>query len=76
MRLGVKAVYASVISKSALAVLQDGGIYAEYGSLVENIINRQGDGICPFEAAVLDVWDGETAYKEIRRKMNELGIFL
>ncbi len=76
VRLGVKAVYASVISRSALAVLQENGIYAEYDSLAENIINRQGDGICPFEAAVLNVRDGEAAYKEIRRKMDELGIFL
>lgn len=76
VRLGAKAVYASVISKSALEVLRENGICVEYGSLAENIINRQGDGICPFEAAVLEVRDSEAAYREIRRKMDELGIFL
>ena len=70
--LGVKSVYAHVISKSAMQVLIENHIATEYGELVENIINRQGDGICPFEAAVLDVTEPVTAYKTIRRKMSEL----
>ncbi len=72
--LGVKAVYAGIISKSALAVLENAGIYAEYGTLVENIINRAGDGICPFEQAVLDIHKPEDAYRAIRKKMEEMNI--
>jgi hypothetical protein len=51
--LGVKAVYASVISEGALDVLTKNGIDTQYGCVVEHIINRAGDGICPFEQAVL-----------------------
>ena len=47
VRLGVKAVYATVISKSAWQVLQTHEIPVECGQIVENIINRKGDGICP-----------------------------
>ena len=47
--LGVKAVYARVMSKSARQVLLDSGIHAEQETLVEYIINRAGDGICPVE---------------------------
>ena len=72
--LGVKAVYSAVISKGALQVLQKAGIQAEYDTLVENIINRQGTGICPFEAAVAGIHDRDDAYRAIRRKMDELGI--
>lgn len=72
--LGVKAVYACVISKSALQVLTEHHVAAEYDELVENIINRQGDGICPFEAAVLDVTQPSAAYETIRRKMSEMNI--
>lgn len=74
--LGVKAVYAKVMSKAAFQVLQENGIAAEYGELVEHIINRNGDGICPFEAAVLDISSPTDAYKTIRDKMRELNITL
>lgn len=74
--LGVKAVYAAVISQSALAVLAAGGIEAQYGELVPNIINRRGDGICPFEEAVLHICDAPAAYRAIRSKMQELNITL
>lgn len=74
--LGVKEVYAYVMSKSALEVLEAAGIYAQYGKLVEYIINRKGDGICPFEAAVLDIQTAESARIAIRKKMEELKISL
>ncbi len=74
--LGVRAVYADVMSTSALEVLQGAGIDTEYGTLVAHIINRTGDGICPFEAAVLDVRCAQNAYGVIRAKMDELHIIL
>ena len=72
--LGIKSVYANVISKPALSVFESHNISAEYGTLAENIINRQGDGICPFELAVLDTTEPDTAYKKIRQKMAEMNI--
>lgn len=72
--LNVKEVYAHIMSKSALKVLEDAGIHAQYGELVEYIINRKGDGICPFEAAVLDIETAQSARTAILRKMEELNI--
>lgn len=74
--LGVKAVYAAVISQGALEVLAESGIQAQYGQLVSHIINRKGDGICPFEEAVLHIQDAPSAYLAIRGKMEELNITL
>lgn len=73
---GVKAVYAHVISRSALQVLTEHHIETEYRTRVDHIINRQGNGICPFEAAVLDVVAPDAAYKTIRKKMKEMNITL
>ncbi len=70
----VHSVYANVISRPALTVLKNNGIEAEYGVLVENIINRNGDGICPFESTVIDVTDKEEAYQRILDKMSEMNI--
>ncbi len=46
---GIKQVHADVMSEPALALLQDHGIIAEYGQLVDHIINRAGTDWCPME---------------------------
>lgn len=74
--LGVTEVYAHVMSKAALDVLQKAGIHAKYGELTEYIINRKGDGICPFEEAVLEIETAEAARIAIRNKMVEMNISL
>ncbi len=74
--LGVKEVYALVISKSAFEVLTEQGIIVQYDSLVDCIINRKGDGICPFEEAVMNTCDRFESYDLIRKKMDEMGISL
>lgn len=70
--LGVSQVYAHVMSRPAAQVLEQNGITAHWGSLVEGIINRRGTGPCPFEAAVMDIRDSEEALAAIRRKMTQL----
>lgn len=72
--LGVQGVYAQVISKPALQVLNRYGIYTGYETLVDAIINRQGNGICPFEQAVLKIDRPTAAYEAIRQKMQEMNI--
>lgn len=74
--LKVQALYAKVISEPAIAVLQAHGITVSYESLVPNIINRRGDGICPFEEAVMGIEDPEAAYAAILKKMDALQINL
>ena len=70
--LGVRELYAQVISKPALELLEENGVSVSYGMLADNIINRRGDGICPFEAAVLNITDPKDAYKAITEKMQEM----
>jgi len=72
--LGVRAVYAHVISRSALDILRRFRIEARYGTVVDHIINRKGDGICPFEATVLQIQDPTSAFTAILQKMQEMNI--
>jgi len=72
--LGVKAVHAGVMSGAAAEVLRENGITVTQDKLVENIINRSGDGICPFEAAVWDIHTPEEALIAIRKKMEQMHI--
>ena len=70
--LGVTAVHANVMSRPAAQVLQENGIAAHWGTLVEGIINRRGTGPCPFEAAVMDIQNSDEALTAIRRKMEQM----
>ena len=72
--LGIRELYAYVISKPALHLLTEKGISVSYGALVDNIINRQGNGICPFEEAVINISDPNEAYDAIIKKMKKMNI--
>ena len=74
--LGVRAVHAGVMSGAAAEVLRENGIAVTQDTLVENIINRAGDGICPFEAAVWDIHTPDEALIAIRIKMEQMNITL
>lgn len=74
--LRVREVYAQIISRSAAEVLRKYGIGVACEKTVPNIINRKGDGICPFEAAVMEIDDPDRAYDAIREKMREMNITL
>lgn len=70
--LGVKEVYAHVMSRPAAEVLAAHSITAHPGKLVDGIINRRGDGPCPFEAAVLEITEPTAALEAIRAKRIQL----
>ncbi len=72
VRLGVAALYAGVLSNSALSVLTEHHIPVVYDTLAEYIINRSGDGMCPFEEAVWKISDPERAYEIICEKLRGL----
>lgn len=52
---GARGIYAQVMTRSAAELLQRAGIAAQWGSLVETIVNRKGDGPCPMEIAVREL---------------------
>ena len=70
--LGVKEVYARIMSRPAAEVLQSHGIAVSADTLVDGIINRQGTGPCPFEAAVLNIHTAPEALTAIRAKMAQM----
>lgn len=63
---GASSVHADVMSQPALGLLQAHGIKAEYGQLVDHIINRTGDGWCPMELLSRDEDDPATIIQKIQ----------
>ncbi len=69
----VKAIHVDVISIPALKLLENAHIEVEYASLVPNIINRSGTGICPVEKLCSDCRTAEECLpliKEFATKNN------
>ena len=70
--LGVKAVYAGIISQPAKAVLESAGIELSFGAEVNAIRNRTNTGPCPMESAVWDISGHEDARQAILATLKKL----
>lgn len=70
--LGVKEVYARVMSKAAVKLLLRHSIAILWDEQVDFIQNRQGDGPCPMEQAVWELDDPHEGLAAIRKKLAEL----
>ena len=70
--LGVRSLWANVISESAEALLRANGIDVFYAERVPYIINRRGDGRCPIECAVEGASSSEEAYSLIKEALRAL----
>ena len=69
--LGVRALWANIVSQAALQVLKEHQIEVFYGKVVPHIINRNGDGLCPIESAVMHARTSYEAHELIMKKLTE-----
>ena len=72
IKCGIKAVFAKTLSEAAQAVLEKYGVFYEYETLTERIINRTGTDVCPMEKTVLQTDDPDEAYELLKRKLEEM----
>jgi len=70
--LGIKAVWANVISEIGIKILKENNIHVSFNECVPHIINRKGDGICPIENSVKDISSTDTAIEKIRKTLQNL----
>lgn len=62
---GVKEIYADVLSKYAVPVLEDNNIKYEYKNLTEYVINNDKTGMCPMENKYKDEPNINKIYEEM-----------
>ena len=67
--LQVKNLYGETMSKGAIEILKNAGIYYEYKTLTDFIENRQKTGMCPMDEAVKDINNPNDACEAIRNKI-------
>ena len=68
----IKEVHTIIISEPAIEVFNSYNIILHYDKKVTNIINRNGDDICPMEKLCLNIDDPEIAYYAIKELLKEL----
>ena len=69
---GACEVYADVISRPALALLQEHGIEVSYREMTDRIVNRRGDGLCPVETLCVDLNTIDEMVETISNFINNL----
>jgi hypothetical protein len=68
----VKAVYAITLSEEAKSLLERYGVYHEWNSLVESILDISKTGKCPFEKLATEISDPKDAYGRLKALQNSL----
>lgn len=69
---GAREVYADVISRPALALLQEHGFEVSYREVTDRIVNRRGDGLCPVETLCVDLTTIDEMVETISNFINNL----
>ncbi len=69
---GVTQVYADVLSRKAIPMLEAGHIAYDYGTLVDQIIIPQGDNRCPLEKIVDPAATPEETVAMLRAHFKEM----
>ncbi len=67
--LGIKEIYALVISDAAAEVFEKNGISFYFDKKAPRILNRTNTGFCPMEEAVISIDEPLEALKAVREKL-------
>ena len=71
---GIKQVYAEVLSRKAQVVFKENGVGFEWKEIVDNILDMNKKGVCPFEKVAADISDPKESYlafKVLLEKMRQ-----
>ncbi len=71
--LNVDRVYGELVSEPAIDVLEKEDVEYSADKVVDNIENRSGSDICPFEKLTEDMKDPEEAYEGIKSLAADIG---
>lgn len=72
IKLDAKNIFAKIISEAGYLLLKNNNINIEYEIKVKNILNRNGDDICPIEKSVTNERDVDSAIVKIKKTIKEI----
>lgn len=72
LKLGVREIYARLISKEAVNLFKENGVYYEYTSIQPFIKNRDLTDMCPMDKSVRSISDPDKAFIAISETVRRL----
>ncbi len=69
---GISRVYADVLSEKAKAVFEGNGIAYEWKELVNNVLDTNKAGVCPFEKLAAGLSDPQESYREFKALLEKM----
>jgi Domain of unknown function (DUF1893) len=73
---GIKQIYAEVLSRKAQTVFKDNKIMFECKEIIDNVLDMDKIGVCPFEKVAADISDPKESFavfKTVLAKMKSCG---
>jgi hypothetical protein len=69
---GVRGVYAEVLSRKAEVVFGESKVLVEWKEIVDNVLNDDKTGMCPFEKVADEISDPQEAYGAMKALMKKM----
>lgn len=69
---GITEVYAEVLSKNAQALFEENKVVCQWKQLVDNVLDLNKIGVCPFEKAAFGISDPETSYATFKTLLEKM----
>ena len=69
---GVRQVYAEVLSRKAQAVFESNGVVFEWKDIVDNVLDMNKAGVCPFEKVAADIADPKLSYGAFKALLEKM----
>jgi hypothetical protein len=73
---GIKQIYAEVLSRKAQAVFEENKIMFEWKEIIDNVLDMDKAGVCPFEKVAADISnpiESFAAFKTLLKKIKPSG---
>ncbi len=69
---GIRQIYAEVLSKKALTVFEDSKIMFKCKEIIDNVLDMEKAGVCPFEKVAADISDPKQSYAAFKTLLTNM----
>ena len=69
---GIHEVYAEVLSKRAQALFEENQVVCQWKKLVDNVLDLNKTGVCPFEKAAAEISDPNDSYEAFKALLEKM----
>ncbi len=69
---GIREVYAEVLSQKAKLLFEENNVVCEWEQLVENVLDINKTGMCPFEKAAAEISDPQVSYVAFKALLEKM----